>query len=385
VLFDAAGLDMAAFTPAPPQWAPADFADTRVAWEGSVPGRRDIPLRVEAASLGGAPVSFAVIGPWTTALPTESQGFDVAAKIANMTFLGVLVALVGSSFVLARRNLKAGRADRHGADRLAIVLALPLLVAWTIRAEHAWSVDVEIDLLAYGLSQIGLVVALMWATYLALEPYVRKLWPRLLLGWSRLLSGHLRDPKVGTDVLIGVIFGVVLFANDVARATVLQRFGWAAPFPMFGRRLDILSSSGSLFGAWVDFGRSSVQGALLCVLLIVLLRLVLRRNWLALPLATVLISATGLTYMGGSGPWLPLFPLISGALTVLVAVRFGLLALVVARIVWNFLYGVPLTFDFSHWSATPSNWTLALLAGLIMFAFYASRAGQPLFGKVLRD
>jgi len=34
----------------------------------------------------------------------------------------------------------------------------------------------------------------------------------------------------------------------------------------------------------------------------------------------------------------------------------------------------------SQWSATPSNWTIAAIIALALFGFYASRAGQPLFG-----
>jgi hypothetical protein len=46
----------------------------------------------------------------------------------------------------------------------------------------------------------------------------------------------------------------------------------------------------------------------------------------------------------------------------------------------------PFTLQMTHWSASASNWTLALMAGLALFGFYASRSGQPLFGKFeLRD
>ena len=31
------------------------------------------------------------------------------------------------------------------------------------------------------------------------------------------------------------------------------------------------------------------------------------------------------------------------------------------------------------------NWTLAILVSLALFGFYASRAGQPLFGSILGD
>ena len=41
-LFDAAGLDIAAFSPVPPEWTPHAFADARAAWEGRYPERPDV-------------------------------------------------------------------------------------------------------------------------------------------------------------------------------------------------------------------------------------------------------------------------------------------------------------------------------------------------------
>ena len=36
-----------------------------------------------------------------------------------------------------------------------------------------------------------------------LEPYLRRVWPKAIVAWNRLLAGHFRDPLVGRDVLIG--------------------------------------------------------------------------------------------------------------------------------------------------------------------------------------
>jgi hypothetical protein len=44
-----------------------------------------------------------------------------------------------------------------------------------------------------------------------------------------------------------------------------------------------------------------------------------------------------------------------------------------------------MTLEFPHWRADASNWILALLIGLTRFGFYASRAGQPVFGPILRE
>ena len=89
--------------------------------------------------------------------------------------------------------------------------------------------------------------------------------------------------------------------------------------------------------------------------------------------------------MGGAGTRLVgLFPLASGALLTFVVVRFGLLAYAVAWFFAGVLTRVPLRLDLSHWAAVPSAWTLTLLLALTLFGFYASRAGQPLFGQVLK-
>ena len=69
------------------------------------------------------------------------------------------------------------------------------------------------------------------------------------------------------------------------------------------------------------------------------------------------------------------------AIVIVVVVRYGLLVTAVAMAVSNVLASVPLTPSLSHWTATTSNLTLALVLALTLFGFYASRAGQPLFGN----
>ena len=48
----------------------------------------------------------------------------------------------------------------------------------------------------------------MWLIYLALEPFVRRSWPTMLVGWSRVLGGRVRDAVVGRELLIGCAVGV---------------------------------------------------------------------------------------------------------------------------------------------------------------------------------
>ncbi|HEU5179623.1 MAG TPA: serine/threonine-protein kinase, partial [Candidatus Polarisedimenticolia bacterium] len=79
-LFAEAGLDFASFTPAEPRWVPPDYAERRHAWEGSFPGSREPPIRVEAAENAGVPVYFQVLGPWSK--PTRAQPVALSTKLS---------------------------------------------------------------------------------------------------------------------------------------------------------------------------------------------------------------------------------------------------------------------------------------------------------------
>ncbi len=62
---------------------------------------------------------------------------------------------------------------------------------------------------------------------------------------------------------------------------------------------------------------------------------------------------------------------------------FGLLAHVVAFFVNLSIINGVLTADMSKLYAPTSAWLMLVIAGLAAFGFYASRAGQPLFGNLL--
>jgi serine/threonine-protein kinase len=383
-LFAAAGLDMSAFSPVTPQWTPRDYADTRAAWEGLLPGRSDVSLRVEAGAYRGKPVSFLVAGPWTKptlmVVPRRSTIDTVAAWI----FVSILALLLGAAVLLARRNIASHRADRHGALRVAVFIGCGAVLGWIVDAQHISRVDVEFGAFLDALGDAVAGGMGVWLLYVALEPYVRRFWPDSLLGWSRLVAGHINDPRVGRDVLVGGLFGVALGLVEVTKLTLIPRLGYTAQRPAIATRLEALSGLGPMLSVWNDQILNAVVLALLNVLIVVVLRLALKRNWLAMPLSVILLS-TSLNYLGGAGPLTLLFPILGGVLVTLVTVRYGLLSLVVARIVWNLIYTVPMMPVMSHWSAAAGNWTIALLMVLTLWAFYASRAGQPLLGSLLRD
>ena len=203
VFFDAAGQNMADFTSVAPEWTPRVFADARAAWSGPLADRPDINIRIETAAYHGRPVSFIILGPWTNDGRTGGAAPSILETIGG-TFATIIWTLVlATAAFIARHNLSAGRADRQAAARLSLGLMAARIVGWIAAAHHVSTLRVEIGQFNNAMMVIVFQGATMWVVYLALEPYARRFWPDSLLGWTRFFSGHVRDPRVGRDVLIG--------------------------------------------------------------------------------------------------------------------------------------------------------------------------------------
>ena len=227
-LFVEAGLDPSRYKPVEPRWTPRTYADSRAAWEGPHPDRPEVTARIEAAAYRGRPVSFALFAPWDyPALQTPYRPTTSEMAISwgyNSVFLGVFVAGV----FLARRNLRLDRADGAGALRLGLAVILASLVSWALGSAHTAS-EVEMTML---LNAVGaaLVNALLVCTfYLALEPFIRRRFPRALVAWSRLLSGRWRDWMVGRDLLVGAAGGAFAFFVWCLAWRLADRLGAAIP------------------------------------------------------------------------------------------------------------------------------------------------------------
>jgi hypothetical protein len=80
--------------------------------------------------------------------------------------------------------------------------------------------------------------AFAWLAFIALEPYVRRRWPQVLIAWARLAAGNWRDPLVARDVLIGVMVGAALQATAVLELAATRGlvFGPRSAWPLDGFR-----------------------------------------------------------------------------------------------------------------------------------------------------
>jgi serine/threonine-protein kinase len=198
-----ADLDLARLTVCEPRLAPRVPADFRRAWCGVLPGSASRPIRVEAAERAGRAVSLAIVDD----PPTARADTETRAAIIGVSLKVLLAVLIPASVVLTRRNLAQGRADTRGALRLAIFVFVARMGAWLLQAHHVANGSAELRLLAFALTG-GLAMGMLaWVGYLALEPYARRAWPQLLIGWTRALSGRWRDPLVGADLLLGAVLG----------------------------------------------------------------------------------------------------------------------------------------------------------------------------------
>lgn len=372
ILFNAAGLDPSKFQPAQPLWNSLASCDARMAWTGVWPGTTR-PLRLEAASFQGKPVFFRLIGDWTKAgRMVDTTKKSIAEQAQRIIFFVILFALVGAAF-LARRNYLRGRGDREGALRLAIVMFLLEMALFVCRAHFATFGDV-VGLTILAISAALFLSSAMWVLYMAIEPWVRRQWPKSLISWTRLLAGNWRDPVVGRDILLGVALGIVWILVFEIRSIPLMHLGAS---PGFGLTDDLMGGR-MAFGAWLRNWPQSIQTTLVFFLVFVGLKVLLRKEWIA---AIVFIAIFALPQgLGGSyvKVELPAMILVYG-IAVLIVIRFGLVPLAIAIFTINMMAGVPFSADLSTWYMTTSILALISLLVIAGWGFYHSLGGKPLW------
>ncbi len=368
-LFALAGLDAAKLQPADPIWTWLATSDSRAAWTGTWPesGR---PLRVEAAALGGRPVGFLVSGPWVK--PWRMSEPSPGGQNATVIILcAVVIAVLIAAALIARNNLRAGRGDRRGAARLAAFMTAILLALWICQVH----VVASLGLFAMLLLAICTTVfngVLLWTLYLALEPFVRRRWPQVLVSWTNVLTGRFRDPVVGRDVLLGVALGVawtlmirVLDATTGSRAI--------ADFP---GHVALLSGFRSTLGLVLSDAPYAIRNVLFFFFLLFVLRVVLRREWAAALAFAGLFALLDL--LGNQNR-----PVIAALLTfvyfgsgAIVVVRWGLLSYAVGHFVTSMLMDLTATIDPSAWYFGNMLLLIGIVVGLAAWGFYTSLGGR---------
>jgi hypothetical protein len=109
--------------------------------------------------------------------------------------------------VLCLSHLRSGRGDRRGAIRFACSSYVVSFIFLILTFHHLYDVGYEWEWLEASIGMAAGVTLTMAIFYLALEPYIRRTWPELLVSWTRILSGEFTDPLVGRDLFLGILLG----------------------------------------------------------------------------------------------------------------------------------------------------------------------------------
>jgi serine/threonine-protein kinase len=367
-LFALAGLDRSQLHPAEPLWNWLAASDTRAAWAGRWPGSGR-PLRVEAAALGGRPVAFMLAGPWRKPwrMPEETPG---SQRMIVIVLVALAIGILACAGLLARKNLRDGRGDRRGAARLAACMSGVLMGLWLCQVHLVASVGLFATFLLAVCTSVFYGV-LLWTIYVALEPFVRRHWPQVLVSWTNVLTGRVRDPVVGRDVLFGAALGVawILMVRGV------DLFTGGKGMVDFPGTTELLSGARSTAGVVLEAAPYAIRNAFLYFFLLFVFRVVLRNQWRA-AVAFAGIFAL-LSVLGADRPWLAgLIGFLyfgSGAFAVL---RWGLVSFAVGTFVTSLLLNLPATLDPSAWYFGNTLVLIGIAAGLATWGLYVSLAGR---------
>ena len=377
-LFSAARLDRKTMQPTDPEWAPIVMADERKAWTGTYPSPYNLKVRIEAASYHGKPVFFQVVWPWTKPdKPIVQATRTVLQRLRDnlgIIFNGVILI---TSLIMARYNWKAGRGDRVGAVRVGICLALMDLASRVLWIRHSPSQGGGRQLV-YALQSASALFAMFWLFYLTLEPWVRRLWPRTLISWSRLVGGQIRDAWVGRDLLFGTLIGL-LYCGLIE---TFEYIGVRAGDIAYGDfDASLLLGFGNIAAMLIGHVRDGATNSLVFFLVLFLAKALLKKEWAA-GMAFVLILTLGkvpsppftLPKVMVVGFWMLLF-----ALIVYTMLRFGAFALMITIFTIDFLTSSYLTTDFGAWYGVSSWFTLAVLLGIATFGANIALGDKPFF------
>jgi protein kinase-like protein len=357
VLFTLAGLDPTRFAETTARDTPPMAFDRRLAWTGDYGKGRTEEVRVSAAYWQGRPVYYRVTGNWSG----ESNELARPVWLGTIAVALFLSILFGSAIV-ARRHARLGRGDRRGAARVAAAAFFLIVAAWAMRGPHV----ARIEELGYFVSAVGFAGfggGLIWALYMAVEPYVRRHWPDALISWTRVLSGQLRNPLVATHILVGLCLELAFFAGLGLVDRVLR------PQAIPGLPISLVSLEGGVapLGPLLFIAVQGLAYVIAFVLIVVLLRLLVRKVWIADTLGSVLIGAllnSGSVSVGGDALIRVYFILNAWALLWLLR-RFGLLSILVAiQCEFLFVSQTPGAWDswYKGWSLLPYGLTIGLAA-----------------------
>jgi hypothetical protein len=347
---------------------PPVYADHTVAWRGSFPDVPGVPWRFEAAGLAGRIVAFKATGPWFEPLTPEGTPVSWKQRVTQGIFAFWYVVVLGFGAVVAWRNIRLGRSHAQGALRFALYFMV-IRMAWLLGAHHLPSAA-ETDLLRGHLAWAAYRFCFVWVLYVALEPYARRLWPRMLVSWVRLLNGRWRDPQVCRDLLVGITASLVQGAALFGLLFAGLPLGLKIPVPGVNFwQLEALRGPMQTVVAILGNHSGGIYDTFFVIFILLLVRLVVRKTWIAVVIMTLMQIFVMISF-GGDPRMLIVAGILVAVVMFIVLFRFGLLAVMVYHTVNSLTSGLPLTADPSSWYFGTTLCAIVLLLGLASWGAY---------------
>jgi hypothetical protein len=385
-VFECAQLDADDAERVTPDATPSVYCDTVAMWRVDPPAETQDPATVLVGAVNGRPNYFEYVGLAEAMRPNHAD-WQEGRSIRRYCRLVFDVLII----VLAIRNLRAGRVDHRNAVRCALFVgglyALMEVVAISVGGSDPVTRVVGLDNgRAAGHMLIHAFEA--WVYYLAIEPYVRRIWPRMLIGLVRLLSGRWRDPAIGREVLIGLATACALVALLTlvaagARQVVdgsTARLAHPVPLRIILSPGVYLSNQAHVI-AWAVLSGVSSAGV------VVLIRVLLRHA-----LASACLSIAVLGFFEFPFYFLNAGFSLSAAVVFAIAVavslvwlysRVGVLSVMAFYLVMRSLALFGLAFD--TWSTPYLVAWIATLLGVAAYGFWVSLAGRPIIKDMLAE
>ncbi len=176
--------------------------------------------------------------------------------------------------------------------------------------------------------------------------------------------------------MLGVLVGVGIEILTVAWVLSPRLFGLPTPV----NTIDAYALSG-LRAQLALIAQGLLQAPLIslsALFVILLLSVILRRDWLA-TIAGWLLLTVLVIFPGDNPPIDIFFTALCAAIFIFGLMRFGLLTAVFAAFSFNLLDVLPVTTNFSVWFAGATVLVAVILLGLGFYGAYTSLAGRPVF------
>jgi serine/threonine-protein kinase len=221
-----------------------------------------------------------------------------------------------------------------------------------------------------------LSAAIMWVVYLALEPAVRARWPHSIVTWNRVLAGRFRDAQVGSEMLVGVAVGSLMW---LAFRTMNYALGGNTEPTNWDFNLQAVLGARQWVGTFAAILGGALRTGIVVFMAVFGLRVMLRRDFLAVLAAAALFTLTENESLDEGWILFAVYMVVYGVLIFLL-LRFGLVASITTVFIVNSFNSITLGASLKTWYTPAGLASLCLVLGIAVYAFWRSLGGRELIG-----